>query len=90
MACALFVEDRLCRCSGVQGLLIPSVYERERFCRPEGGHKSCPTFCAYTARGTKLPQEVYYALWLPIAEGSDSPADEEPSALPMEHGSPIV
>jgi len=84
------VEDRLCRCSGVQGLLIPSVYERERFCRPEGGHNSCPTFCAYHARGAKLPQEVYYALWLPIAEGSEMQGDQERVALSIELGPPIV
>ena len=90
MACPLFVEDKLCRCAAVRGLLIPSVYERERFCRPEGGHKSCPTFGAYDARGSKLPQEVYYALWLPIAEGRDGDSEEEHASLLLEQAPPIV
>lgn len=67
MACPHFVDDTLCRCAAVRGHLVPSVHERELFCR-NGEHERCPTFQARAARASALPEEVYYRLWLPLVE----------------------
>ena len=86
MACPHFVDDRLCRCCAVAGLLIPSVYERERFCRGDESFHSCPTFCAFAKRQSKLPQEVYYSFWLPaLTEQTERGEDEPPSPSPELH-----
>lgn len=89
MACDQFVEGRLCRCSAVRGLLIPSIYERERFCRTEEGFSRCPTYRAFNARRAKLPQEVYYALWMPLME-EPAVTEEERSAESVEQTAPVV
>jgi hypothetical protein len=81
MACPYLVEERLCRCNAVRGLLIPSIFERDRFCRTED-FGECPTYRACESRGAKLPQEVYYALWLPLLEEPTPEAAEE-SAEPV-------
>jgi hypothetical protein len=77
MACRHFVEERFSRCAAVRGLLIPSIYERERFCRSDEGCKTCPTFRAFEARGQKIPQEIYYQLWLPTEETPTELAEHE-------------
>jgi hypothetical protein len=76
MACPHFVEERFSHCAAVRGLLIPSIYERERFCRSSEACKQCPTFRAFESRGGKIAQEIYYQLWLPEAVERV----EEPSA----------
>jgi hypothetical protein len=73
MACPHFEEGTLCRCAAVRGFLVPSLHERERFCRSDG-FRRCRTFCARALRDTPLPQEVYYALWLPEGDEAAEPA----------------
>jgi hypothetical protein len=70
MPCGFFEEGRLCRCAAVRGLLTPSVYEREKFCLTDDSSR-CPTFRARALRDEALPEEVYYALWLPLEEERD-------------------
>lgn len=63
MACELFDDGKLARCTAVAGLLIPSHHERERYCRSDGS-ADCPTFQLYQLRRAPLPQDAYYALWV--------------------------
>jgi hypothetical protein len=63
MACQFFDDGRLARCAAVAGLLIPSHYERERYCRSDES-AACPTYKLYQLRRAPVPQEAYYALWL--------------------------
>jgi hypothetical protein len=65
MSCPLFLDGRLCRCEAVRGLLIPSLHERERFCRPASAHGACPTFRSFSATGAAISQDQYYELWSP-------------------------
>jgi hypothetical protein len=75
MACEFFDEGRLARCAAVSGLLIPSHYERERYCRTDG-NCDCPTFKLRQLRGAPLPQAEYYALWVaPAPRGVESEPD---------------
>lgn len=78
MACKFFVDDSLCRCAAVRGFLVPSLHERERYCASDTPER-CPTFRAQAARGAALPEEVYYALWLPWTKTAR--VDEEAVAL---------
>jgi hypothetical protein len=71
MACSHFIDGHLCRCGAVRGLVVPSHHERERYCRSED-HARCPTFRARAQRTDALPEEVYYALWLPSLGGGAS------------------
>jgi hypothetical protein len=73
-SCPHLVEGALERCAAVRGILVPSVHERERFCHGEG-HLRCPTFRAHAARGSALPEELYYALWLPWGCAPDLSGD---------------
>jgi hypothetical protein len=77
VACPYFVDGPLCRCSAVRGLLVPSLHERERFCTTESSG-SCPTFRVRVTRDSALPEEVYYALWLPVER---APEEESPRPL---------
>jgi hypothetical protein len=70
MPCGFFEDGRLCRCAAVRGLLVPSHHERERFCLSDEPSR-CPTFRARALRDGPLPEEVYYALWLPLADERD-------------------
>jgi hypothetical protein len=70
----------------VAGVLIPSIYERERFCRQEAGFKRCPTFRAYSARRAQLSQDIYYSLWLPTVE----PASDRSEAGDLAASPPAV
>jgi len=94
MPCGHFEGGRLCRCTAVRGLLVPSLYERERYCLSEQPER-CPTFRARALRDDALPEEVYYALWLPWAEGREESAarlglggdddDDRPLDVPEAH-----
>ena len=64
MPCSFFVPEPACRCAAITGAVIPSIYERERFCRSEQGFMRCPTYRAQMARGGRLAERDYYALWL--------------------------
>lgn len=68
MACEYFDDGRLARCAAVDGLLIPSHHERERYCRTDGS-AACPTFRLYQLRGAPVSQEAYYSQWLPPRPG---------------------
>lgn len=63
MPCPNFVDDRLCRCMAVTGLLVPSVHERERFCLTSSS-ENCPTFRASEERGRPISLQQYYSLWI--------------------------
>jgi len=76
MACGFFDDGRLTRCSAVAGLLIPSLHERERYCRSDE-HQACPTFKLYQLHGAPVSQEAYYAQWV---EPAPAPRQEEPDA----------
>lgn len=77
MACELFDDGRLARCGAVEGLLIPSHHERERYCRTDGS-AACPTRKLYQLSRGPVPQSVYYAQWIPPAPAT-RPADRAPS-----------
>ncbi len=64
MACEFFEDERLARCRAVAGILIPSHYERERYCRTNTFER-CPTRRVYQIRRSPLSEEAYLALWLP-------------------------
>ncbi len=64
MACPKLEEGSLCRCAAVRGFVVPSLHERERFCLTDGWPR-CPTFVASAAYHAPLPEEAYYAIWLP-------------------------
>lgn len=64
MLCPHFVDRRPCECSAVEGVLIPSLHERERFCRTDH-FRACPTFRARVIGGEVITQNAYYALWSP-------------------------
>ncbi|HEX9103626.1 MAG TPA: hypothetical protein VF997_15555 [Polyangia bacterium] len=66
MPCKFFDDGRLARCSAVDGLCIPSHHERERYCRSDESD-GCPTLRLYQLRGAPIPQDAYYAQWLPPA-----------------------
>ncbi|MDB4964769.1 MAG: hypothetical protein JWN44_458 [Myxococcales bacterium] len=76
MACEFFDEGKLARCTAVCGLLIPSHHERENYCRTDG-HVTCPTFKLYQLNQAPVPQEQYYALWVPPAPRPSARADAE-------------
>lgn len=87
MACRHFEEGALCRCSAVRGLLVPSLYERERYCLSDEPHR-CPTFRARAVREEALPEEVYYAIWLPWADGDSDGGGAAacvPASVPKRH-----
>ena len=79
MACKFFDDGRLARCSAVDGLCIPSHHERERYCRTDGS-AACPTYRLYEISRTPIPQDAYYAQWLPPAPTRRG-SDEEAAAL---------
>jgi hypothetical protein len=81
MACEFFDDGRLARCNAVSGLLIPSHHERERYCRTDES-AACPTYRLYQLRGGPLPQDAYYALWVPPVPAPAAPKPVvEPVAL---------
>jgi hypothetical protein len=84
MACRYFEEGRLCRCAAVRGLVVPSLHERERFCLGDEPDR-CPTLRLRERRDEALPEEVYYALWLPMAGGGQA---ELEARVPDAHALP--
>ncbi len=62
MACALFQVGPPCRCLAVVGGVIPSLHERERFCRSTEEER-CPTRIAFKSTGP-LAEDDYYAIWI--------------------------
>lgn len=83
MACEHFENATLCRCRAVGGLLVPSLFERERYCLSDEPAR-CPTFATRALRGETLPEEVYYALWLP-GRGATGLDVEAAGPVPEQH-----
>lgn len=63
MACECFQDGVKARCRAVTGELIPSLHERERYCRSVGNEIFCPTFQLFQRERRRLAQDEYYALW---------------------------
>jgi hypothetical protein len=63
MACEWLEEGRTVRCHAVDGDLIPSLHERERYCRSDENCTRCPTFGLYRLKQRRIAQAEYYALW---------------------------
>ncbi len=82
MGCPCFEDRRLARCSAVSGVLIPTHYERERYCRTDE-HEACPTYRLYRLRRAPIPQEQYYSLWVvPVPSAPPPPAPPSGRRLP--------
>lgn len=83
MACEHLEEGRLVRCGAVRGTVIPSVHERELYCRSDDP-SCCPTKTLFTRlRIGPLPEEAYWSLWvpnMPMPELAIAPAAAEPEA----------
>ncbi len=77
MACEFLDGGRVTRCRAVLGVLIPSHHERERYCH--GDSDRCPTLRLYRIQSTAIPQQDYYALWVPVRAPR---ADEERAVEP--------
>lgn len=71
MACEHFEQGRVARCRAVAGTLIPSHFEREHYCTTDESAR-CPTRVLYTLRQKPLPQQEYWALWVPPGDASPS------------------
>jgi hypothetical protein len=56
-------DGRRVRCGAVDGELVPSLHERERYCRRDDNFTRCPTFRAFRLHQRRLAQAEYYALW---------------------------
>jgi hypothetical protein len=83
MACECLEEGRAVRCKAVDGELIPSLHERERYCRHERNWASCPTFQLQEREQRRIAQEEYYALWtLPEIELRPVLRSQKSRALP--------
>ena len=63
MACPLFDDGRFARCTAVSGNHVPTCHERERYCRSDE-NASCPTYRLHQLRGSVVPEEAYFALWM--------------------------
>jgi hypothetical protein len=69
MSCPLYVNERLPRCAAVEGAVVPSLHERERFCRT--AETRCPTYALYGIRRRPISEDAYLALWLPPLPASE-------------------
>jgi len=83
MPCPLFDDGRNARCHAVAGGVVPSLHERERYCRTDLPDQ-CPTLIEY-ARAGQLTEERYYSIWIapvspPLAVRPTAPAEELASA----------
>jgi hypothetical protein len=67
MGCEHFEEGRGVRCRAVEGLLVPTHHERERYCAGDGAER-CPTRQLYRLRRRPLSQAEYFAQWIPMLE----------------------
>jgi hypothetical protein len=73
MACELLDEGRLTRCRAVDGLIIPSLHERERYCWNDEDRDSCPTYRLFAVHRRPISEDAYYAQWMGLT-GADEPA----------------
>jgi hypothetical protein len=63
MECRLFQGPPDCRCFAVRGRHVPTIYERDRYCRDRSGE--CPTLEAHRRSGRALSEDEYLQIWLP-------------------------
>ncbi len=90
MACEHFEEGRITRCRAVAGTLIPSHHERERYCRAADPSR-CPTRTLFDRlRVGPLPQEAYYALWVPFASPAEPPRSIASATEKRENATPSL
>ena len=67
MDCRFFQGPPDCRCRAVRGRHVPTIYERDRYCR--AGSEDCPTLQALQRCGRPLSEDEYLQIWLPEARG---------------------
>jgi hypothetical protein len=65
MRCLLFRSEPDCRCRAVRGRHIPTVFERDRYCRSSS--EECPILRAHHYLGRLLSEDEYLEIWLPEA-----------------------
>jgi hypothetical protein len=65
MSCPLFSDARGCRCRAVAGHHVPTLFERERYCK--SGPADCPTLTVHLRLGRVLTDEEYLQIWVPGA-----------------------
>jgi len=78
MACECLEEGRRVKCKAVDGDLVPSLHERERYCRSDGNFTRCPTFQVFRLNQRRLAQAEYYALWTELELPPISPRPPTP------------
>ena len=61
MACKYFAAGRLPRCAAVRGLIVPSAFEREKFCG-SGSFGECLVYQAFQQNGGQIKEADFYAL----------------------------
>ena len=83
MACECLEEGRRVCCNAVDGELIPSLHERERYCRHDSNWASCPTFQLRAREHRRIAQEEYYALWTQPELPAIRPALRDEPKLPV-------
>jgi hypothetical protein len=64
MACELLIGGRRVQCGAVEGQVIPSHHERERYCYADSA-AACPTLRLFHVQRARVPQAQYWALWMP-------------------------
>jgi hypothetical protein len=64
MGCEFFQGGARACCRAVEGTIVPSHYERERFCLRDDP-SACPTLRLYRMRQMPVTQEAYWAEWMP-------------------------
>jgi hypothetical protein len=68
VACRHYSDRRQANCAAVRGGVIPSLFERERFCLGGGAERVCPTYRLCEERGAPISAEQYFALWVAAAD----------------------
>jgi hypothetical protein len=63
MSCPLLQPGRIPRCDAVEGELIPTLHERERFCYTRE-FMQCPTMRQMLRAHRRLREDEYFALWI--------------------------
>ena len=68
-----------CRCAAVGELIVPSMYERERYCRSESA-RECPIYQAFARTGDPITEDQYWQIWLspPVVEPTKELHTPEP------------
>ncbi|MDB4968085.1 MAG: hypothetical protein JWN44_3774 [Myxococcales bacterium] len=69
MACPLFCEDKGARCRAISADVVPTIHERERFCR-SADYGDCPTLRMMLRLRRPLSEDEYLAIYLPPVPGA--------------------